>query len=72
MVNGVFSHVSFTWIPSFEIFMKNGRLAAKYSATSLALNALAVYSILIVAVWFPALAASRQGLPEMLAAGAKG
>ncbi|MDR1095674.1 MAG: FtsX-like permease family protein [Spirochaetaceae bacterium] len=72
IVNGVFSQISFTWIPSFEIFMKNGRLAAKYSATSLALNALAVYSILVVAVWFPALAASRQGLPEMLAAGAKG
>jgi ABC-type lipoprotein release transport system permease subunit len=72
IVNGAFSQVSFTWIPSFEIFMKNGRLAAKYSAASLALNSLAVYSILIVAVWFPALAASRQGLPEMLAAGAKG
>ncbi|MDR1230008.1 MAG: FtsX-like permease family protein [Spirochaetaceae bacterium] len=72
IINGAFSQVSFTWIPSFEIFMKNGRLAAKYSAASLALNSLAVYSILIVAVWFPALATSRRNLPEMLAAGAKG
>jgi ABC-type lipoprotein release transport system permease subunit len=71
-INWGFSQIPFTWIPSFEIFMKNGRLAAKYSAASLALNSLAVYSILILAVWFPAFATSRQNLPEMLAAGAKG
>jgi putative ABC transport system permease protein len=71
-INGALSRLSFAWIPSFEIFMQNGRLAAQYSGGTLAFNALAIYSILIIAVWFPALAASRQHLPEMLAAGAKG
>jgi ABC-type lipoprotein release transport system permease subunit len=71
-VNGVLSCLSFTWIPSFEIFMKNGRLAAQYSGGPLAFNALAVYSMLIIAVWVPAFAASRQHLPEMLTAGVKG
>jgi hypothetical protein len=72
IANGALARLSFTWIPSFEIFMKNGRLAAKYSLTTLAFNSLAVYSILIIAVWFPAFAASRQSLPEMLTAGMKG
>ncbi|MDR0637950.1 MAG: FtsX-like permease family protein [Spirochaetaceae bacterium] len=71
-VNGALSRLSFTWIPSFEIFMKNGRLAARYSGGPLAFNALAVYSMLVMAVWFPAFAASRQHLPEMLTAGPKG
>ena len=71
-VNGALSRLSFTWIPSFEIFMKNGRLSAQYAGGPLAVNALAVYSMLILAVWFPAFAASRQHLPEMLAAGTKG
>ncbi|MDR1469523.1 MAG: ABC transporter permease [Spirochaetaceae bacterium] len=71
-VNGALSRLSFTWIPSFEIFMKNGRLAAQYSGGPLAFNALAVYSMLLIAVWFPAFAASRQHLPEMLTAGTKG
>jgi hypothetical protein len=52
--------------------MKNGRLAAQYSGGTLAFNALTVYSILIIAVWFPAFAASRQHLPELLTAGVKG
>jgi ABC-type lipoprotein release transport system permease subunit len=72
IANGALAHLSFTWIPSFEIFMKNGRLAAQYSLPSLAFNSLAVYTILIIAVWFPAFAASRQNLPEMLTTGAKG
>jgi ABC-type antimicrobial peptide transport system permease subunit len=72
IINLALSRISFSWIPSFEIFMKNGRLAARYTAASLALNALAVYSILIVAVWFPSHALSKRSLPEMLSAGMKG
>jgi ABC-type lipoprotein release transport system permease subunit len=72
IINLALSRISFSWIPSFEIFMKNGRLAARYTAASLALNALAVYSILFVAVWFPSLALSKRSLPEMLSAGMKG
>jgi ABC-type lipoprotein release transport system permease subunit len=72
LVNSALSCLSFDWIPSFEIFMRNGRLAARYAPASLALNAFAVYSMLIMAVWFPAFAASRQSLPDMLSTGLKG
>jgi ABC-type lipoprotein release transport system permease subunit len=72
VINAALSRLSFTWIPSFEIFMKNGRLSARYAPAALALNALAVYATLVAAVWFPAFTASRQHLPDMLTAAGKG
>ena len=72
LVNLLLSGLSFSWLPSFEIFMKNGRLSPSYLVTSLAINSFSLYIVLILAVWLPAFGASRQALPAMLAASAKG
>jgi ABC-type lipoprotein release transport system permease subunit len=63
------SFLSFSWMPSFEIFMKNGRLEALFLPKTLLLNIFSVLIILIPAVWFPVLSIFRNPLPEMLAGG---
>ncbi|MDR1388582.1 MAG: FtsX-like permease family protein [Treponema sp.] len=60
------SHLSFSWFPSFEIFMRNGRLTALYRPLSTAANGLAVFALLFLAAWFPLYNSSRRSLPEML------
>jgi ABC-type lipoprotein release transport system permease subunit len=63
------SFLPFDWMPSFEIFMKNGRLEALFLPKTLLLNIFLVLCILAPAVWFPAFSVSRNPLPEMLAGG---
>ncbi|MDR1317647.1 MAG: ABC transporter permease [Spirochaetales bacterium] len=65
------SFLPFDWMPSFEIFMKNGRLEALFLPATVLLNVFLVLSILIPAVWFPAFAVSRNPLPEMLSGGGR-
>jgi ABC-type lipoprotein release transport system permease subunit len=65
-VNWIISRLSFSWFPSFEIFLKNGRLLALYSPLAVALNVAAIYVILAVAVYVPSFRLSRAPLPEML------
>jgi ABC-type lipoprotein release transport system permease subunit len=65
------SFLSFSWMPSFEIFMKNGRLMALFLPKTLLLNISLVLVILVPAVWFPVLSILRNPLPEMLTGGGR-
>ncbi|MDR2768485.1 MAG: FtsX-like permease family protein [Treponema sp.] len=60
------SRISFDWFPSFEIFMRNGKLTALYRPLSTAVNGLAVFALLFLAAYFPLYRSSRHPLPEML------
>jgi ABC-type lipoprotein release transport system permease subunit len=71
-VNWIVSRLSFAWFPSFEIFLKNGRLLALYNPFVVALNVAAVYAILLAAVYAPSFSLSRGPLPEMLSGACKG
>jgi ABC-type lipoprotein release transport system permease subunit len=55
-----------TWFPSFEIFMKDGKLITLYRPQTILLNIAAVLCMLFPAIWFPAVRASRAPLPQML------
>ena len=67
--NWIISRLSFSWFPSFEIFLKNGRLLAMYNPLVVSLNVAAIYAILLTAVYVPSFRLSRSPLPEMLAGG---
>ncbi|MDR3356431.1 MAG: FtsX-like permease family protein [Spirochaetaceae bacterium] len=71
-INWVVSRLSFSWFPSFEIFLKNGRLLAMYNPFATAFNVTAIYAILFLAVYTPSFSLSRGPLPEMLSGAAKG
>jgi len=60
------SFLSFSWFPSFEIFMKNGRLSALYLPETMFLNISLVFLVLAAAVFFPAFRTSRKHLPALL------
>jgi ABC-type lipoprotein release transport system permease subunit len=61
--------IPFSWLPSFEIFMKDGGLGALYLPRTVLINIAAVFALLLAAVWFPAFRASRNPLPQMLSGG---
>ncbi|GHV74724.1 hypothetical protein AGMMS49940_20260 [Spirochaetia bacterium] len=61
--------ISFSWLPSFEIFMKDGRLTTLYLPRTILINLVAVFCILLAAVWLPAFRSSRDPLPKMLSGG---
>jgi putative ABC transport system permease protein len=58
--------VPFSWFPSFEIFMKDGKLRSLYLPETILINIVTVFAVLIAAVWEPAFRSSRDHLPEML------
>jgi ABC-type lipoprotein release transport system permease subunit len=58
--------IPFSWFPSFEIFMKDGKLRSLYLPETVLINIAAVFMVLIAAVWGPAFRSSRDRLPEML------
>ncbi|MDR2020551.1 MAG: ABC transporter permease [Treponema sp.] len=58
--------IPFSWFPSFEIFMKDGKLRSLYLPETMLINIAAVFAVLIAAVWEPAFRSSRDHLPEML------
>ena len=60
------SLLSFSWFPSFEIFMKDGRLTALYLPGTMLTNVAAVFLLLFVAALFPSFRASRKNLPGLL------
>jgi ABC-type lipoprotein release transport system permease subunit len=55
-----------SWFPSFEIFMKDGKLTALYRPKTILINIVAVFCILFPAIWFPASRSSRLPLSQML------
>jgi hypothetical protein len=66
LINWGLGFVSFSWFPSFDIFLKNGKLTALYLRKTVLINMSAVFGILLLAVWFPACRLSRSPLPRML------
>jgi len=64
--NGLASLVSFSWFPSFDIFLKNGRLSPLYLPGTIVVNMVFTLSILILAVILPSYRASSKKLPSLL------
>jgi ABC-type lipoprotein release transport system permease subunit len=67
----IVSRMSFSWFPSFEIFMNNGSLRALYRSETMGLNTVAVYAIVIAAFISPTFHSSRAPLAGMLAGSIK-
>jgi ABC-type lipoprotein release transport system permease subunit len=69
LVSAAVRFISFSWFPSFEIFMKNGCLTVLFLPRTMLINLAAVFCILLAAVWIPAFRSSRNPLPKMLSGG---
>jgi putative ABC transport system permease protein len=61
--------IPFSWFPSFEIFLENGKLRTLYLPRTVAVNILAVFVSLFMAALVPVCRASRESLPGMLNGG---
>jgi ABC-type lipoprotein release transport system permease subunit len=61
------SFASFSWFPSFEIFLKNGRLSVLYLPGTVLFNTALTFFVLAAAVFIPSLRASRKHLPSLIA-----
>jgi ABC-type lipoprotein release transport system permease subunit len=61
-----FSFVSFSWFPGFEIFLRNGKLTALYLPGTVIINIILSILILVIAVIFPSLRASKKKLSSLL------
>jgi ABC-type antimicrobial peptide transport system permease subunit len=70
LMNWVLGFLSFSWFPSFEIFLEKGRLSALYLPETTLINTAAMFAVLVAAVWFPVFRSSRNPLPKMLTGGA--
>jgi len=60
------SFLSFSWLPSFEIFMKNGKLTPLYLPGTTLANMATIFLILFAFVVFPSFRVSRKKLPDLL------
>jgi ABC-type lipoprotein release transport system permease subunit len=65
------SFVSFSWFPSFEIFLKDGKLTPLYVRRTMIINIVSIFVLLFAAVWLPALRSSKKPLPELLSGGSR-
>ena len=61
--------IPFTWFPSFEIFLEDGKLRTLYLPKTVAVNILAVFVSLFLAAMAPVYRSSREPLPGMLNGG---
>jgi len=68
-INWLLSFGSYSWFPGFEIFMQNGRLAARYLPQTLFVNIILSGCALAGAITLPIFRHSRNPLPEMLRGG---
>jgi len=66
LLNFFASFISFSWFPSFEIFLRGGRLVPLYLADTVLVNILLTLLILAAAVIVPSLRASKKNLPSLL------
>jgi ABC-type lipoprotein release transport system permease subunit len=64
--------LSFEWFPSFDIFLKNGRLVPLFKPLEIFAQIVAIYITLFLAVCVPTFRSSRQPLAEMLSGSMKG
>jgi ABC-type antimicrobial peptide transport system permease subunit len=69
ILGGLVTFAPTRWFPSFEIFMKDGKLAALYNPKTMLVNIFAVLLLLFPAIFFPAFRSSRLPLPQMLTGG---
>jgi len=60
------SFISFSWFPSFDIFLKNGKLTAVYLPATVIVNIILTILVLGAAVILPSLRASKKNLPSLL------
>jgi putative ABC transport system permease protein len=60
------SLLSFSWFPSFEIFMKNGKLLPLYLPKTMLTNILLIFIVLFTMALLPSVRVSRKNLPELL------
>ena len=60
------SLLSFSWFPSFEIFMEKGRLTALYLPGTMLVNVVSIFLLLLAASFVPSLRASRKNLCGLL------
>jgi len=58
--------LSFSWFPSFEIFLKEGRLSVLFLPETVFLNVILIFIVLITAVLFPSFSVSKKHLPCLL------
>jgi len=63
------STLSFSWLPSFDIFMKDGQLSAVYTLRTTMINCAVVLAILLPAVAIPVYNTSRKPLASILTGG---
>jgi ABC-type lipoprotein release transport system permease subunit len=61
--------IPFSWFPSFEIFLEDGKLRTLYLPRTAAVNILAVFVSLFLTALAPVCRASREPLPGMLNGG---
>jgi len=71
LINRFLSASSFGWFPGFEVFMQNGRLAARYLPGTIVVNILATGCAVALAVGGSIFRYSRTPLPEMLGGGVR-
>jgi ABC-type lipoprotein release transport system permease subunit len=60
------SLLSFSWFPSFEIFMKNGKLSPLYLPKTMLVNVLLVFIVLFAMALSPSIRVSRKNLSGLL------
>jgi ABC-type antimicrobial peptide transport system permease subunit len=65
-VDWIISFVSFSWMPGFDIFLKNGRMQPKFYIGAELINIMAVYLVVLFAAIPPIVKMSRNPLPELL------
>jgi ABC-type antimicrobial peptide transport system permease subunit len=70
LINALLSYSSFSWFPGFEVFMQDGRLAARYLPGTIVVNIVLTGCALALAIGVPIFRNSRNPLPEMLSGGA--
>jgi ABC-type lipoprotein release transport system permease subunit len=58
--------LSFSWFPSFEIFLKDGSLSVLYLPGTVFFNVLLIFIILVTAVLLPSFRVSKKHLPSLL------
>ncbi|MCL2213765.1 MAG: FtsX-like permease family protein [Treponema sp.] len=66
ILNVIASFISFSWFPSFEIFLKNGKLSPLYLPNTIIINIISTLLILAAAAVLPSLRASKKKLPSLL------
>ncbi|MDR2176835.1 MAG: FtsX-like permease family protein [Treponema sp.] len=61
--------IPFSWLPSFEIFLEDGKLRTLYLPGTVLVNVAAVFASLFLAAAAPVFRSSREPLPAMLSGG---